>query len=184
MASQTKITITHDKESTVDLQNILLNYRFTIDSHINGIENLLNNIGGSTRNAIITTVVDDGNGVAASGTLTLSSVVATNACTVGGVTFTAVASGATGNQFNVGANDTATAVNLAAAINASVSAGVLSVVTATSAAAVVTVSAAVTGPIGNNVPLVGGTNITASGAKLTGGLIPTNPASSTYSMGL
>ncbi len=69
-------------------------------------------------------------------TLTLAAVVATNAVTVNGVTFTAVAVGAVGTQFNVGANDTATAANLAAAINA---AGLG--VTATPNATVVTLAA-------------------------------------------
>ena len=50
--------------------------------------------------------------------ITLASVVATNTVTIDGVVFTAIASGATGTQFNVGGNDTATAVNLAASINA------------------------------------------------------------------
>ena len=44
--------------------------------------------------------------------------VAADTVTICGVTFTAVASGATGNQFNVGANTTATATNLATALNA------------------------------------------------------------------
>ena len=68
-------------------------------------------------------------------TITLTSVVATDAVTVGETTFTCVASGATGDQFNVGIDDTATAVNLAAKINA------LEGVTATSDGAVVTVTA-------------------------------------------
>lgn len=106
----------------------------------------------------------------ASGTLTLASVVATKTATINGVTFTAIASGATGNQFNVGADDTATAVNLAAAINASASALVSEHVIATSAAAVVTVTAKRPGAAGNAVTIAGGdATITASGARLTGG---------------
>lgn len=107
--------------------------------------------------------------VAASGTFTLSSVVATNTCSINGVTFTAIASGATGNQFNVGVSDTATAVNLAAAINASVSALVAGYVVASSALGVVTVSSAFYGLAGNQTLIVGSANIVASGAKLTGG---------------
>ena len=67
--------------------------------------------------------------------ITLTSVVATDAVTVGETTFTCVASGATGDQFDVGIDDTATAVNLAAKINA------LAGVTATSDGDVVTVTA-------------------------------------------
>ena len=72
-------------------------------------------------------------------TITLASVVATDAVVVAGTTFTCVASGATGNEFNVGVDDTATAVNLAAKIDA------LANITATSDAAVVTVTSTVPG---------------------------------------
>ena len=67
-------------------------------------------------------------------TITLTSVVATDSVIVGDTTFTCVASGATGNEFDVGIDDTATAANLAAKINA------LAGVTATSDGAVVTVT--------------------------------------------
>lgn len=58
-------------------------------------------------------------GVPANGTISLSSVVATDTLTVNGVTFTAVSSGATGNQFNVGSTDEITAENLASIVQAS-----------------------------------------------------------------
>lgn len=106
--------------------------------------------------------------VKASATLTLASVVATNSCEVYGTTFTAVASGATGQQFNVGASDTLTAVNLKNAINAT--AGVNTAVLATSDGAVVTVTAQDYGAMGNALPISGGTNITASGSTLAGGV--------------
>lgn len=107
----------------------------------------------------------------ASGTLTLASVVATNTATINGVVFTAIASGATGNQFNVGGSDTVTAANLAAVINASVTALIPGYVTATSALGVVTVTSAFYGLGGNQSTLVGSTNITASAARLTGGTL-------------
>lgn len=114
-------------------------------------------------------VENQGSMVKASGTFTLSSVVATNTCSVNGVTFTAIASGATGNQFNVGVDDTETAVNLAAAINASVSALVSGYVSASSALAVVTVSSSFFGTAGNQATIVGSANIVASGARLASG---------------
>lgn len=74
----------------------------------------------------VPTASEDGNGkgtgAAAMATLVLALTgqpTAGQAITVAGVTFTAVASGATGNQFNIGASAAATATNLAAAINAS-----------------------------------------------------------------
>lgn len=74
----------------------------------------------------VPTKPEDGNGKAA-GPATMATRVITftglptaaQAITVGGVTFTAVASGATGNQFNIGADAATTAANLRAAINAS-----------------------------------------------------------------
>lgn len=116
-----------------------------------------------------------GNEVRASGTLIFDGVVATDAFVINGVTFTAVASGATGNQFNVGADDTESAENAAAAINASVTALVDNYVTATGAAGltttgVVTITSAFYGLAGNMTTLVSNdATITASGARLTGG---------------
>lgn len=106
--------------------------------------------------------------VVATGTVTLSSHVATNTVTVNGVVFTAVASGATGNQYNVG-TDTVTAANLAAAINASVTAKIQGYVTATSSGAVVTISAIRPGVLGNLTTIAISANGSVSGATLAGG---------------
>lgn len=68
----------------------------------------------------------DGTATAASSTASTASIFlngqpsASQTVSICGVTFTAVASGATANQFNIGASLDATAQNLAAAINASV----------------------------------------------------------------
>lgn len=108
------------------------------------------------------------------GTITLSSTgpVATNTFTLNGVTFTARASGATGNEFNIGGSLTATAANIAAAINASVSDAVSGVVTASSSAGVVTITANAPGKLGNGNTLAAGTfangafvNFSSSGTK-------------------
>lgn len=69
--------------------------------------------------------------------------------TINGVAFTAKASGATGNQFNIGGTVTATAAALTAAINASTTAGIASVIEASSALGVVTVTCKVPGLVGN-----------------------------------
>lgn len=117
---------------------------------------------------IVVTVQNDE--VRASGTFTLATVIATDAVKVNGVTFTCVASGAGANEFNVGLTDTATAANLAASINASVTTLVAGYVTASSALAVVTVTSAFYGLSGNQtlIESLDGT-ITASGARLTAG---------------
>lgn len=110
------------------------------------------------------------NAAKASGTFTGTSVVATDAISINGVTFTAVANGATGNQFNIGADDDETMENLAAAINASVTALVSGYVTAEAAGDVVTVTAVEPGILGNCITIESAdATIVASGARLTGG---------------
>lgn len=106
----------------------------------------------------------------ASGTFTLDTVIATDAVSINGVTFTCVASGATGNQFNVGASDTLTAVAMAAAINASASALVNQHVSASAAGTIVTITAKEFGDEGNAITIASAdATIVASGARLTGG---------------
>lgn len=107
--------------------------------------------------------------VAASGTLTVTSAIATDAVTIGAVTLTASSTPANENQWEIdGASDTLDAASLAAAINAH---SVLSkVVSATSATNVVTITALQKGLVGNQIPLssADGT-IVASAAFLAGG---------------
>lgn len=71
--------------------------------------------------------------------------------TICNVVFTAKASGATGNQFNIGGSITATALNLATAINASSS--LSGIVTASPNVGVVTLTAVVPGTMGNGLGL-------------------------------
>jgi phage tail sheath gpL-like len=85
-------------------------------------------------------------------------------CSINNVLFTARASGATGNEFNIGANVTASATNLAAAINASSSTKLLNSIVATSAAGVVTITARIPGFAGLGYHISAGTldNATAT----------------------
>lgn len=103
--------------------------------------------------------------VAATGTLTVvTNPAAAETIAVAGTVFTFVASGATGNQINIGANTGATATAIAAAVNA------LASVYAADVGAVVTVTAATAGTAGNAIALVGnGAKITRSAATLAGG---------------
>jgi len=71
--------------------------------------------------------------------------------TIANVTFTAKTSGATGNQWNLSGTVATQATNIAAAINASTN--LTGVVTATSSAGVVTLTAAVPGEIGNGLEM-------------------------------
>lgn len=86
----------------------------------------------------------------ATSTFTFASTGPTNGqtCTICGVTFTAVTSGATGNQFNINATPNTVADNLASAINAAASmAGIITA--ARTGTGVVTLTAVVPGLIGN-----------------------------------
>lgn len=104
--------------------------------------------------------------------------------TVNGVAFTARASGAVANEYNITAGSvTANAAALAAAINASTSATILNTVAATSAAGVVTFFSVVPGPVGLNIPITESTsNFTVAAATFTTG--GTQSHGSTISAGL
>lgn len=98
--------------------------------------------------------------VLATGTVTLSGGSGTITATINGVAI----------AITWATSDTNSASLLAAAINASTNALVQNIVTASSAAGVVTISAVVPGVVGNCVTLAAsGTGATASGARLTGG---------------
>ena len=105
----------------------------------------------------------------ASATLTFTSAVATNTFVINGVTFTCVNSGAGTNEFNVGLNNTATALSAANAINASATALVAGYVTASAALNVVTVTSSFYGKAGNMTTLTGSANIAANHSRLVGG---------------
>lgn len=110
-------------------------------------------------------------GQAASGTLTFSGLPAANSTvTIAGVAVTFVASGATGNQSNIGASPSATVTALAAMLNA-VSSGSLSNQTYTATGAVLTVTSKTAGTSGNAVTLVASaaSNALASATTLLGG---------------
>ena len=118
---------------------------------------------------------------AASGTFTLASAIATDAVTVGQETFTASSTPANENEWEIdGADDTADAAALAAAINAHSTIG--KIITATSAAAVVTITASTKGSYGNQIPFssADGT-ITASAAFLSGGTGGSEDAAESFS---
>ena len=100
---------------------------------------------------IFTAVVAANAGTQAAQTLTLSvgDITADQTFTVNSVVFTAKASGATGNQFNIVAGDrAATAVNIAAAWNASVTPGA-TVITALAVSETVVFTADLGGTFGN-----------------------------------
>lgn len=111
--------------------------------------------------------------VAATGSIAFSAQPAVNSTvTINGTAFAFVASGATGNQVNIGANLAATMTALATALNASGVSGVAAA-TYTGAAAALTIVHDTLGHAGNAFTLAASTtpasNGTVSGATLTGG---------------
>jgi hypothetical protein len=115
-----------------------------------------------------------GNEVQATGSFIFDTVIATDAFSINGVTFTCVASDAGANEFDVGADDLETAENAAAAINASVTALVAGYVTASAFDDEGDITLLITsdfyGPAGNMTTIVSADGtIVASGARLTGG---------------
>ncbi len=87
-----------------------------------------------------------------------------------GVTFTARASGAGADEFNIGATAQATIANIVAAVNASVTAGVTGVITAAQNDRYAVFTAVTVGTAGNSLTLVESlSNVTRSGATFTGG---------------
>ena len=100
----------------------------------NKIRNYMAALASGSKSAKFDLQISEGNAAAATGTVVFSGVgAAADTILVNGVTFTAVASGATGNQWNVGATATLSAAALAAAITASATALVSGYVTASAA---------------------------------------------------
>lgn len=105
----------------------------------------------------------------ASGSFAFASVIATDVLAINGVSFTCVASGAGANEFNVGLDDAATAINAAAAINASATALAQQVVAVAVDESVV-ITSKQPGVVGNAITIsTPDSTITPSGARLTGG---------------
>lgn len=180
--AQTVITITHD-ESTGTMQSRLQGSDKYEVAH--RMANYIAGLMGGAYTCSMDLQVAEGNAAAATGTITFSGVGAANdTILINGVTFTAVASGATGNQYNIGGTATLTAASLASAINASASALVNQHVTAAAVTGVITLTAAKKGAAGNAVTLAEGVDannhMAESGARLTGG---TNATANTYSFG-
>jgi len=124
--------------------------------------------------------------VRASGTITIThaELDANDTVTICGITITAKASGASGAQFNIGANATADATALAACINALATLNIY--VSATSALGVVTVTANQAGVVGNLFAMAtsDANAYGLSAAAMAGGAGGANSAPITYSRGL
>lgn len=157
------VVVAHDETST-NAANDLQAEAGLVELAGLKLKNYFKMITSGIRPATVQTKV---NAVKATGTITLSSHVATNTVTVNGITFTCVASGATGNQYNVGVSDTLTAEALATALNANTTLD--GMVVATAASGVVTLTALIPGEMGNAMTLAISANGSVSAARMSGG---------------
>lgn len=119
--------------------------------------------------ASIECLSDDTAQARASGTVTVASIQADDTITINGVTLTGKASPSGESQFDSDGSDTVVATAIAACINTNSS--LTGIVTASSSAGVVTVSAFQKGLMGNAITLASsdGTRLAVSAARLAGG---------------
>jgi len=122
--------------------------------------------------------------VAATGTITFSSIANNDTVTVNGRVYTAKTSGASGaQQFNIGGSDAAAALNLQAKINADTSTLIVGCVSASSSSSGVTlITCLVPGNLGNAVTIAISAHGSVSGSGLLTGGSQTAPL--TLSQGL
>ena len=167
MPIQTELTIDHS-ETQVDALRRMVGKGSELDAALK-FKDFVKMITSGIRPAKLALKV---NAVKAIGTITLSGHVATNTVTIAGVQLVA------DTDYTVGGDDTATAANLAQAINDDATLSTL--VSATSAAGVVTITALVPGLIGHAVTLAISANGSVSGARLASG---SNGQTSTHYFG-
>jgi len=164
MANSVFSIIVTSQESAQAVKDKFLLSRQSPVTLLNAISDYFRRMAGgiTASKAYVSTTV-----VQASGTITLSAFVANDTVTVNGTVLTGKASPSGAVQFLIGASDTATAANLAACINANTTLN--KQVVATSAAAIVTITALVPGAFGNLGTLAISAHGSVSGANLTGG---------------
>lgn len=134
-------------------------------------------LGSAANNSLDTAVAAVAGNGKATGTITLTTnPAAGDTVIVNGVVFTFVASGAVAGQVNIGGTSSVTAASLQAALAASINASLIGA-EYTVSTNVVTVTVQLGGTAGNAFTLAKtGTNITVSGATLTGGTANTGNA--------
>jgi len=161
------LILTHEDTSLSLRQRLNFNANNREENIINLMKYLEGVRNGSYGN--LTTEARLGETAATATITSTGAATATETVTINGVVFTAVASSPSANEFILHATVATQATNLANAINASTTAGVLNV-TASAAAGVVTLTCDIPGTVGNAMTLSESmSNVTVSGANFAGG---------------
>lgn len=183
MAAVTTITIKHGDEATPTITDRLVKPASDAKEAAAALAAELSGFASGARSARLSLKVEDvTTGDRASATATCATVVEDDVLTIGDVSLTAKDSPSGESEVDVGASNTIMAANFAAAINAH--SGLLGIVTATSAAAVVTITSTQPGRIGEFITLAEtGTTITLSASAL-GGVTATQYASRDHGFGV
>lgn len=164
MATVHMITVDTPNETAVDVKNAIISESLNKFQAGQKMMAFWRSLMGGGRSA----KVKIGTGaVRATGTVTFSSIVATNTVTINGVVFTGSDTPSGEAQFETGVSDTSSATSLAAKITAHSTVGLI--VSATSAAEVVTITAIQPGLLGNAVTLAISANGSVSAARMAGG---------------
>lgn len=188
MSIQTVIMITHDKDSMNEIASAqvfkgLLMPSYEPRKEAIALQTFFNALASGVRMGSMQVGVNATPGVAASGSITCTGVLANDTVTIAGVTLTAVSGTPAADQFQVGGSDAATAANLAAAISADST--LSGYVSASVNSNVVSLSAATQCALGNLVTLASsnGSRLALSGANLSGGA-GNNGSLTTYKYGV
>lgn len=168
MASSLKVTVNSDESQAFMQQLFQLDTNKSREAAL-ALSRYFKDVASGRMRASFDVQTGGAAPVRASATWTLASVVATDACTVGGVTFTFTSSPSAETDVEVdGADDTADAAALAAAVNAHST--ISKQVSATSALGVVTIEAREAGVMGNLIAISDAdSTITTSSAYLANG---------------
>ncbi len=161
MSSQLRIVTLSGASAATLKGRLRLNPSGFVPSVIERIGSYFSAIAGGIHTGRLTIATG---AVSASGTVTFSSIVATDTVTIGATVFTGSDSSSGTAQFRTGGTDTTAAASLAAVINANTTTNKM--VTATSALGVVTVTAQVPGLIGNFFPIAISAHGSVSGSGL------------------
>lgn len=177
------ITVSSDKTQTTLSDRYRLASSRPVTSMV-GLSSYFHAVGGGLESASVSVQTGAADAVRSSGTATVAyaTLLAADTVTIAGNVLTCTTGAPSTAQFKKEVDGTTTAVNLAAAINAH--ATLSQMVSATSSAAVVTISSNAAGLIGNLIASVASSlGVVMGAATLAGGAGGANNAPITYARG-